>query len=100
MDKSRKEVEKEIEKEVEQKIEKWIEKAIEIVISVLVTFVITVVLFKFAWAWVIKDLFPGAVEQGLISEELTWWATVKFALFVSLVGGFYPTLMDAFKPRK
>jgi hypothetical protein len=54
-------------------------------------------LFKFVWAWVVPDLFPGAVEQGLIAANLTWLASLKLAVLVAVLSGFYPALSEAFK---
>jgi hypothetical protein len=107
MDESRSEVEKEMEKAIEKKIEQDVEKrvtegvpvAIAILIAVAVTFVISLVLFKFVWAWVVPDLFPGAVAQGLISADLTWFAAFKLAVLVGVLSGFYPALTEAFKSR-
>ena len=99
MEESRNEIEKEIEKEIEGKIEKGVSVGIAILIAVAVTFVISVVLFKFVWAWVVPDLFPGAVAQGLISADLTWLATVKLAVLVAVLSGFYPAIQEAFKSR-
>jgi len=107
MDESRSEVEKEMEKAIEKKIEQEIEKrvtegvpvAIAILIAVAVTFVISLVLFKFVWAWVVPDLFPGAVAQGLISANLTWFAAFKLAVLVAVLSGFYPALVEAFRSR-
>ena len=107
MDESRSEAEKQLEKEIERKIEQEIEKrvtegvpvAIAIIIAVGVTFVISLVLFKFVWTWVVPDLFPGAVAQGLIAADLTWFAAFKLAVLVAVLSGFYPTLSEAFKTR-
>jgi uncharacterized protein YqhQ len=103
MDPSRSEVEKEIQQEIEKEIEKQVTKGVTvgvtILVSVIVTFVVSVIVFKFVWAWVVPDLFPGAVEQGLISASLTWLATVKLAVLLAVLGGFYPALNDAFKQR-
>ena len=63
------------------------------------TFVISVVVFKFVWAWVVPDLFPGAVAEGLISANLTWFATLKLAVLVAALSGFGPALDTAFKTR-
>ena len=90
---------KEIEKEIEKKIEKGVERGTAILVSVAVTFVISVVLLKFVWAWVISDLFPGAVAQGLINADLTWLATMKLAVLVTVLSGVYSTLVDAFKTQ-
>ena len=47
---------------------------------------IGLLLLKLIWAWVIPDLFPGAVEQGLVAESLSWWTAFKLAIFVALLG--------------
>ena len=99
MEESRNEVQQEIEKEIEKKVEKGVATGTAILVSVVVTFVIAVVLFKFVWAWVVPDLFPGAVAQGLISADLTWLATLKLAVLVAVLGGFSPALSEAFKTR-
>ena len=107
MDESRSEVEREMEKAIEKKVEQEVEKrvtegvpvAIAILIAVAMTFVISLVLFKFVWAWVVPDLFPGAVTQGLISSDLTWFAAFKLAVLVAVLSGFYPALVEAFKSR-
>ena len=43
-------------------------------------------LIKFMWTWTVPDLFPGAVEQGLVTESLSWWTAFKLAVFVALLG--------------
>ncbi len=93
------EIRTEIEKEIEKKVEKGVATGVAILVSVVVSFVIAVIVFKFVWAWVVPDLFPGAVAQGLISEDLTWLASVKLAVLVAVLGGFYPAIDEAFKQR-
>jgi hypothetical protein len=44
-------------------------------------------------------LFPGAVAESLIVEDLTWAAAFKLAVLVAAITGFYPALVDAFKER-
>jgi len=103
MEETRNEIEKEIEKRVAEEVEKRVTEGVPVVISILVavavTFVISVVVFKFVWAWVVPDLFPGAVAQGLISADLTWLATVKLAVLVAVLSGFYPAVREAFRTR-
>lgn len=99
MDESRKEFEKEMEQEIERRVEEGVSTAMAVFIAFAVTFVISLVVFKFVWAWVIPDLFPGAVEQGLISADLSWLATLKLAVLVGAISGFYPSIVDAFKQR-
>ncbi len=90
MDESRKEVEK----LVEETVTRWT----TLFITAAITIVIMVVVLKFVWAWVVPDLFPGAVDQGLINADLTWLAALKFAVLVGVTGGVYRTLIDVFNP--
>jgi len=99
MDDSGNDVERQMEKEIEKKVEEGVTSGVTIFVTVLVTFVIAVVLFKFVWAWVVPDLFPGAVEEGLVAANLTWLASLKLAVLVAVLSGFYPALSEAFKRR-
>ncbi len=99
MDESRPDVEQQIAEEVEKKVTEGVTVGITILITVGVTFVLSVIVFKFVWAWVVPDLFPGAVEQGLIAADLTWLAAMKLAVLVAVLSGFYPALSEAFKSR-
>jgi hypothetical protein len=99
MEESRKELEQQMAKEVEKKVTDWVTVAITAVIQVAIMFVIALVIFKVVWAWVVPDLFPGAVAQGLVVEDLSWLAAVKLAVLVAVLGGFSPALTDAFKTR-
>tara|TARA_B100002052_G_scaffold183137_1_gene166849 strand:- start:23 stop:265 length:243 start_codon:yes stop_codon:yes gene_type:complete len=56
---------------------------------VLVLGVATVMFFviKLLWAWTIPDLFPGAVEQGLVAAEISWLTSFKLALFLGIARG-------------
>jgi hypothetical protein len=51
-------------------------------------FVLALLLVKVLWAWTIPDLFPGAVEQGLVDESISWLAALKVAIFVAVLAGF------------
>ena len=103
MEDSQKEFEKQMEEHIERRVEEGVTRGVTtgvaILVSVVVTFVIAIVLFKFVWAWVVPDLFPGAVEEGLIAADLTWVASLKLAVLVAVLGGFYPALSEAFKQR-
>ena len=44
-------------------------------------------IIKFLWAWTIPDLFPGAVEQGLIASEISWLTSFKLAIFFATLTG-------------
>ena len=50
-------------------------------------FVIVLFLVKLLWAWTIPDLFPGAVEQGLIARSISWFTAFKVAIFVAVLAG-------------
>jgi hypothetical protein len=99
MDESRSEVEEQMAKEVERQVEKGVATGVSILVSVAVMFVISMIVLKFVWAWVVPDLFPGAVAQGLISANLTWLASLKLAVLVGVLSGVYPTFTEAVKQR-
>jgi hypothetical protein len=50
-------------------------------------FILAFIIIKWLWAWTIPDLFPGAVEQGLIAKEISWLTSFKLALFVAFISG-------------
>ena len=52
-----------------------------------VAFVVVLLLLKALWAWTIPDLFPGAVEQGLVAGTISWVTAVKVALFIAILSG-------------
>ena len=52
-----------------------------------VAFVVVLLLLKALWAWTIPDLFPGAVEQGLVAGTISWVTAVKLALFIAILTG-------------
>lgn len=54
----------------------------------IVAFFIILLLIKVLWSWTIPDLFPGAVEEGLIAESITWWTAAKLALLFAVVSAF------------
>ena len=51
------------------------------------TFMIGLLLVKLFWIWIIPDLFPGAVAQGLIAESISWLTAFKLALLLSILAG-------------
>ena len=58
-----------------------------IISLVTVIFVCVFFLIKFMWSWVVPDLFPGAVESGLVASEISWFTALKLALFMAILGG-------------
>ena len=66
----------------------WLSAVIPGVMAlVVIVFVVVILLVKFMWAWTIPDLFPGAVEQGLVAGSISWLTALKVALFVSILAG-------------
>jgi len=53
-----------------------------------VVIALSFLMLKLLWAWVIPDLFPGAVSQGLVTAEISWWTSFKLAIFLGVMGGF------------
>ncbi len=54
---------------------------------ILGVFIVVLFLVKILWAWTIPDLFPGAVEQGLFAKEISWYTSLKVAIFVAVLAG-------------
>lgn len=52
-----------------------------------VAFVVVLLLLKVLWSWTIPDLFPGAVEQGLVARSISWLTAAKLAIFVAVLSG-------------
>jgi hypothetical protein len=50
-------------------------------------FILAILLIKILWAWTIPDLFPGAVEQGLVAGSISWFSAFKLAIFVAALAG-------------
>ena len=51
-------------------------------------FVLVLFLVKVLWAWTVPDLFPGAVEQGLVAASISWLTALKVAIFAAVLAGF------------
>jgi len=52
-----------------------------------IAFVVVLLLIKALWAWTVPDLFPGAVQQGLVAGSISWLTAAKIALFVAILSG-------------
>ena len=57
------------------------------IVVAIVMFVVSLLLLKLMWAWIIPDLFPGAVEQGLVAGTISWFTALKVALFIGILSG-------------
>ena len=65
---------------------KWIAAMAAGGIAVLViVLVVALLIIKLAWSWVVPDLFPGAVAQGLISGTIGWYTAFKLALIIAIL---------------
>ncbi len=49
--------------------------------------VVALFMVKILWAWTIPDLFPGAVEQGLIVKSISWMTSLKVAILIAVFAG-------------
>ena len=58
-----------------------------IIVLVIGFIAIAFFIIKLLWAWTIPDLFPGAVEQGLVAAEISWLTSFKLALFFGILTG-------------
>ncbi len=66
-------------------ISNWVTNGASILISAGVTLVVGTILIKLLWGATIPELFPGAVAQGLILEEITWLAALKITALVAVL---------------
>lgn len=60
-----------------------------IVAIVCVMFVVGLLLIKALWAWTVPDLFPVAVQQGLVAASISWGTAAKVALFLAVLSGAF-----------
>ena len=56
-------------------------------VTIVAGFAVLMVLAKFLWAWIIPDLFPGAVSAGLVVVSISWMTAFKLAVCVSIIVG-------------
>jgi hypothetical protein len=72
--------------------EKWGEAfgkaAFNIIKIVVVLYVVILFVFKGTWDLLVPTLFPGAVQQGLVAERISWWTAFFLAGAVSLLAAF------------
>ncbi|NIM22891.1 MAG: hypothetical protein GTO55_01160 [Armatimonadetes bacterium] len=58
-----------------------------VLVLVAAVLVLTLFLVKVLWAWTVPDLFPGAVEQGLVARTISWYTALKVAIFLAVLAG-------------
>jgi hypothetical protein len=59
-----------------------------VIAGIVLIFILALFLIKLVWAWAIPDLFPGAVEQGLVAANISWYTSFKLAILVAVLGAF------------
>jgi hypothetical protein len=54
-----------------------------------IVFVVVLFLITVLWSWTVPDLLPGAVEQGLVAEAISWLTAVKIAIFIAVLSSAF-----------
>ena len=66
----------------------WLVAAVPGILALIVgVTVLFLFLVKALWAWTVPDLFPGAVEKGLVAKSITWLTAFKVAILVGILAG-------------
>ena len=47
--------------------------------------VVALLLIKLMWGWTVPELFPEAVKQNLVAGTISWWTSLKLAVFIALL---------------
>lgn len=63
---------------------KVLTKFIVVVCFVIIGFL----MIKLLWGWTVPDLFPGAVKEGLVAGNITWFAALKLSVFMGFLYSF------------
>ena len=56
---------------------------------IIVVFIIALFIIKLLWGWIVPDLFPGAVAQGLVAGTISWYTAFKIALVLGILSGIF-----------
>ena len=54
-------------------------------LPLLVMLIIIPIAIKYLWSYLVPKLFPGAVEQNLISREISWKISIILAIIFLLM---------------
>ena len=57
----------------------------KLIIVFVVVLLVKMVVLVLLWAWIVPDLFPGAVAQGLIVATVPWLTAFKIGLVAAIV---------------
>ncbi|MFB6291702.1 MAG: hypothetical protein ABEJ25_08275 [Candidatus Bipolaricaulia bacterium] len=64
----------------------WFFRNVVVVLGLAVgAFILSLLLVKLLWVWTIPDLFPRAVEEGFIAKNISWFTSLKVAIFASVL---------------
>lgn len=59
------------------------------VAAIPIIFLTVLLLIKSLWGWIIPDLFPGAVSEGLMAGAISWGSAAKLALAFVVLGAIF-----------
>ena len=59
------------------------------IISMATMLIMMATLLKLLWVWIMPELFPGAVAQGLVVPALSWSLAFKLVVFVMVLAPFF-----------
>ena len=65
----------------------------KLVLVFIVVFIVKAVVLYLVWAWLVPDMFPGAVAQGLIVASLPWATVFKIAFITALFATLFKAKM-------
>jgi len=58
-----------------------------VLVVIALVLVLALFLVKLVWAWTIPDIFPGAVKQGLVARDISWYTAFKLAVTIAVLFG-------------
>jgi hypothetical protein len=70
-------------REVSRVKRQWLVAAVPGFVALLAGAVVLMLfIVKMLWAWTIPDLFPGAVQRGMVAGSISWLTAFKIAVFL------------------
>ena len=57
----------------------------KILVFMTIAFITALLLIKLLWDWIIPDLFPGLVAEGLLIGIMSWDTAFKMAILATIV---------------
>ena len=67
----------------------WGRTISKMLFNLVIFFFLVFFIFKCSWDILAPDLFPGAVEQGLVARTISWWTACKLAGSLALICLFF-----------